>query len=434
MRRSDRAENATDTVSAHAGDLSGPGVAGPVPVGGEDGERLTAHRWVLAITVAFLWTAAVLRSVLAFDGQQRLLVLVLLAVWLGLVLAEPLGERHWSPVFIISLVVQTVVVALLMVQSNSSDFFAVLLAVPTMRAMERWRPRAVAALIGVFAVLTGLCLVAAYGLASTLPLVAIYAAANVFFAAYVVAAARAREARARNESLAADLRAANRRLVESAEASERLGAARERQNLARDLHDSVTQTLFSMNLTAQSALLLLRSDPREVGTQLDQIDELARAALAEMGALGAGPAPVSPAAGDLRAALRAHCAEREQRGELVVTVEVDGDEALPEEDERALLRIAQEGLNNVVKHAGVGRAAVRLRLRRPLRLEVADEGRGFDPRDAAGAGLGLTGMRERASERGWDFAVISRPGAGTRVVVAEADAPDAGESGERGGS
>jgi signal transduction histidine kinase len=117
----------------------------------------------------------------------------------------------------------------------------------------------------------------------------------------------------------------------------------------------------------------------------------------------------------------------------VVTLEVDGDETLPEEDERALLRIAQEGLNNIVKHAGGGEAVVRLRLRRPLRLEVKDEGQGFDPLAAAGAGLGLDGMRERAAERGWSFLVTSRPGAGTRVVVEETGSAG-GRGAERGGS
>jgi signal transduction histidine kinase len=116
----------------------------------------------------------------------------------------------------------------------------------------------------------------------------------------------------------------------------------------------------------------------------------------------------------------------------VVTVEVDGDEALPDEDQRALLRIAQEGLNNVVKHAGIGRAVVRLRLRPPLRLEVEDEGRGFDPLVAAGAGLGLAGMRERAVDRGWSFSVTSRPGAGTRVVVEETDSPQRAARSEGG--
>ncbi len=403
-----------DRVSARAGDL-------PVTAARAGLTRFPAHRWVFAITVAFLWGAAVLRSVLAFDGQQRLLALALLAAWLVVVLAVPLAERVWGPAFVFFLAVQSAVILVLLTQSDSSDYFAVLLAAPTMQAMERWRPGAVAVLIAVFAALTGLGLASKYEMGA-LPLVAIYAATNVFFAAYVFAARRAREARARSEALAADLREANRRLVESAEQAERLGSARERQQLARDLHDSVTQMLFSMTLTAQSALLLLRRDPREVTAQLDQIDELARAALGEMAALGAGAGPATGVAGGLPGALRRHCAEREQRDGLTVTVEVDGDEALEEEDERALLRIAQEGLNNVVKHAGVGEAVVRLRLRRPLRLEVADEGRGFDPRAAAGAGLGVAGMRERAAERGWRLSVISRPGgAGTRVVVEETD-------------
>ena len=106
-----------------------------------------------------------------------------------------------------------------------------LLAAPTMQAMERWRPGAVAVLIAVFAALTGLGLASEYGMAGALPLVALYAAANVFFAAYVFAARRAVEARARSEALAADLREANRRLVESAGQAERLGAARARQQL-----------------------------------------------------------------------------------------------------------------------------------------------------------------------------------------------------------
>jgi signal transduction histidine kinase len=410
-------------VSARAGYAPQPAGAGDVRAGGER-TRSRAHRWVFVLTIAFLWTAAVLRSVLAFDGRQRVLVVALLAAWLVLVLAVPLVERLWAPSFVLLLAAQTAVILVLLTQSNASDFFAVLLAAPTMQATERWRPRAVAVLIAVFAALTGLGLAAEYGMAGALSLATLYAATDAFFAAYVLTARRAVAARARSEALAADLREANLRLVESAGQAERLGAARERQQLARDLHDSVTQTLFSMTLTAQSALLVLRRDPDQVTVQLDQVDELARSALDEMAALGAGEGSARGVAGEIIGALRRHCAEREQRDGLVVTVEVDGDASLPVEDEQALLRIAQEGLNNVVKHAGTGRAMVRLRLRRPLRLEVQDEGRGFDPREAAGAGLGLDGMRERAAERGWSFSVTSHPGEGTRLVVQETD--DAG--------
>lgn len=397
-----------------------------------DEPRLPARRWVFAITVAFLGAAAVLRSVLAFEGDQRILVLALLAVWFALVLAEPFAARAWSTSFFAYLVAQGVVVFVLLTQSDSSDFFAVLLAVPVMQTAGRRQPRAVWVLIAVYAGLTGAGLIEEYGGPTTVSLVAVYAAANVFFAAYALAAGRAVEARARNESLAADLRQANRRLTESASRAQRLGAARERQRLARDLHDSVTQTLFSMTLTARSALLLLQREPGEVPAQLDQIDHLARSALREMTALGAEPPASASEGGRLAGALGRHCTERKLRDGLAVDLEVDGDAPLPAKEESALLRIAQEGLNNVVKHAGVQAATVRLRLRPPCRLEVEDDGRGFDPAVAVGSGLGLTGMEERAAEIGWSLVVTSRPGGGTRVVAEQTGEP--GEADGEGGN
>ncbi len=124
-----------------------------------------------------------------------------------------------------------------------------------------------------FAGLTGVGLVDEYGGSSTVSLVAIYAAAQrVLRRLRRWPPGAPSRRRARNEALAADLRQANQRLTDSSERAERLGAARERQRLARDLHDSVTQTLFSMTLTARSALLLLEREPREVPAQLDQID------------------------------------------------------------------------------------------------------------------------------------------------------------------
>jgi signal transduction histidine kinase len=356
-------------------------------------------------------------------------VLVLLAAWFVLVLVEPLAERVWRPSFVVYLAAQGVVVFLLLGQSSSSDFFAVLLAVPVMQAMDRWRPRAVAVLIGLFALLTGVALKHTHlGVPETVSLTAFYAVANVFFAAYALAARRAVEARECHDALAADLRAANQRLTESAEQAERLGAARERQRLARDLHDSVTQTLFSMTLTAKSALLLLRRGPDEVRAQLDQLDHLTRSALEELDALSAELSPSVPVEGGLVAMLERHRVERRLRDGLAVTLEVDGDDPLPVEVEHALLRIAQEGLNNVVKHAGVGEATVRVRLRHPCSLEVEDRGGGFDPERARATGLGLTSMRERAAEVGWSLVVTGAPGGGTRVVAEEG-----GEGGRDGG-
>ncbi|OPZ41923.1 MAG: Sensor histidine kinase LiaS [Actinobacteria bacterium ADurb.BinA094] len=390
--------------------------------------RARAHRWVFAVTVAFLGLAAVLRSVLAFGGQQRLVVLALLAAWFVLVLAEPVLVRAWAPALIVYLVTQGAVIGVLLAQSDSSDFFAVLLAVPVMQAMQRRQPRAVAVLIGAYAVLTGLALAGEFG-AATAPLVAIYCAANVFFAAYALAARRSVEARVHNEALAAALREANRRLEESSAQARRLGAARERQRLARDLHDSVTQTLFSMTLTAGSALLLLRRGRGEAGAQLEHLVGLARHALEEMSDLGTAESLPVPAATGFVAALERHCAERGLRDGLEVVVEVDGDGRLPGKDGQALLRIAQEALNNVVKHSQTKEAVVLVRLRPPFRLEVRDRGRGFDPGLQDASGLGLTTMRERAAEIGWRLVVTTAPGGGTCVLAEEAAGEGGGDSG-----
>jgi len=435
-------------VSASGGALpaSAANVARPTPPA--RGRLLGSQRWVFALTVAFLYTAAVLRSVLAFDDGRRLFAIALLVAWLALFLAEPALSRRWHPWFTVNVVLQAAAVGAALTLSDSSDFFAILLAVPSMQAAMRWQVRSAALLIGLFALLTGACLVAHDGVAQAVIFAAIYAGADVFLAAYALTTKRATEARLRNESLAVDLRDTNGRLADYAARAELLAGVRERQRLARDLHDSATQTLFSMTLTARSSLLLLQRSPGKVVAQLDQVDELARTALREMDALSA-ELPSPPAGEELPAALAHHLRERERTDGLVVTLEVEGAAeagtvgaglgaegavagtigADPGEQDTgagpspaeaaALLRIVQEALNNVVKHAGASSATVRLRLRRPCRLEIEDGGRGFDPERVDDRGLGLDGMRERAAEIGWTLAVTSSPGSGTTIVAEE---------------
>lgn len=382
-------------------------------------KAMAPQRWVFAMTVAFLYAAVGLRSLLVFDGSERALALALLGAWLLLVLTEPALTRIWPLYFALYVGLQAVVVALLLRMSGGSDFFGILFAVPSMQAMPRWGTRATALLIGLFAALTWLCLVGEDGPAQAVAFAAIYGVANVFLSVLVLTMRRAAKARRHNDALAGELRHANEQLAKYAQRLERLAGARERQRLARDLHDSVTQTLFSMTLTARSAALLLGRDPKGLRDQLDQIEDLAQGALSEMNALG-GEQPASPLTeGGLAAGLERHLTERARQDGLEVAFELDGDERLPEREERALLRIAQEALNNVVKHAGVSTAVVRLRLRHPCRLEVEDEGRGFDRALAGERGVGLSSMRERAAETGWRLTVVSAPGAGTRVVVEE---------------
>jgi len=92
--------------------------------------------------------------------------------------------------------------------------------------------------------------------------------------------------------------------------------------------------------------------------------------------------------------------------------------SLPQPVTRGLFRIIQEALNNIVKHARAHQATVSLHLAEPQWVEVEDNGRGFDPACAQTAGkVGLSGMRERAAEIGWDLTITSTPGGGTRIRI-----------------
>ncbi|MDQ3870171.1 MAG: GAF domain-containing protein [Chloroflexota bacterium] len=197
-----------------------------------------------------------------------------------------------------------------------------------------------------------------------------------------------------------------------------LAAEWERANLARELHDSVTQVLFSMTLTTRSVEMLLRRDPAAAAEKLAELRDLERDALAEMRALIFELRPGGLEHGGLVQALRTHSASVEGRTGLPVAVEAAPIQRLPEAVENGLYRIGQEALHNVVKHASARQARMSLTVDRDVvRLVVADDGRGFDPGAVAGDQLGLAGMRARAERIGGTLQVKSRLGEGTRVEV-----------------
>src|SRR6185369_14786037 len=139
-----------------------------------------------------------------------------------------------------------------------------------------------------------------------------------------------------------------------------LAAGEERAHLARELHDSVTQALFSMTLVSRSVEMLLEKDPAGARDQLAQLRELQREALAEMRALIFELRPGNLEQDGLSRALRTHTAALQGRIGLPVVVESALDERLPLAVEEVLYRIAQEALHNVVKHAGARQVRVEL--------------------------------------------------------------------------
>ena len=197
-----------------------------------------------------------------------------------------------------------------------------------------------------------------------------------------------------------------------------LAASEERARLARELHDSVTQALFSMGLTAHALQLLLDSDPGAARAKLAELQELQREALAEMRALIFELRPSRLEHDGLVQAVKTHAAAVQARSGLEISVLAEPLERQPLDVEEALYRIAQEALHNVVKHAGPCSARVELRRTRDaLHLRVSDDGAGFDPAVVDGARLGLAGMRQRAERIGARLELGSRAGGGTLVAV-----------------
>jgi signal transduction histidine kinase len=271
--------------------------------------------------------------------------------------------------------------------------------------------------------MAGMCVLLAvglflvFGLGEGLSYVPTYIAGVLFIGLYGRANRKAEEARARSEELASRLQEANRRLKVYAERAEEVAAAQERARLARELHDAVTQTVFSMNLTAEGARLACQSSPKKVPGMLDRLQELGRDALAEMRSLVDELRPRSVADIGLVNSLQRHLAVRRKREGLDVRLAVSGEERGPEAMKEALFRTAQEALNNVLRHSGVMKAAVELDFGEgEVCLRVRDAGKGFEPAaPAGGESFGLVNMRERVEAVGGSFRLDSKPGAGTTV-------------------
>jgi nitrate/nitrite-specific signal transduction histidine kinase len=207
----------------------------------------------------------------------------------------------------------------------------------------------------------------------------------------------------------------NSRLYEHAH---ELAASRERQRLARDLHDAVSQTLFSVSLIAEVLPRIYERDPEQGKARLEELRQLTRGALAEMRTLLLELRPAALAEANLPDLLKQLAEAVVGRARIPVDVEVENACAdIPTEVRVALYRIAQEALNNVVKHAGAGKATVRLAcVGEGLRLTVEDDGSGFSESGGMGK-LGMGIMRERAEAVGARIEVTSRTGEGTTVQV-----------------
>jgi signal transduction histidine kinase len=206
----------------------------------------------------------------------------------------------------------------------------------------------------------------------------------------------------------------NARLYEH---SRELSIVSERNRLALELHDAVSQKLFSLVLTAEAASTLLDRDPDAARAQMTRLQQLARQALDELRSLLLELRPPELERDGLAGALRKHVEVLRGLHDVDIALDVDDDVAADATD-GDVLRIAQEALQNALRHAGARHVAVRLADGDGrLVLEVADDGAGFEPADPElrSRRLGLTSMEERAQRLGGRLDIRSSPGAGTTV-------------------
>lgn len=211
----------------------------------------------------------------------------------------------------------------------------------------------------------------------------------------------------------------NAQLYERAQA---LAVIEERQRLARDLHDAVSQTLFSANIIAETLPRIWDRDPESVRQRLPQLHRLTSGALAEMRTLLLELRPTALVDMEFSELLQQAVDAFSGRTRTVLSLVLVGQRRLPSAVQLALYRIAQEALNNVAKHARATEATIHLH-NEPDRVElrIRDNGQGFDPGRIPPGCMGLHILRERARSIGATLEVSSQPGDGTEIVVVWAE-------------
>lgn len=191
----------------------------------------------------------------------------------------------------------------------------------------------------------------------------------------------------------------------------------ERRRLARELHDSVTQMLFSASVLAQTVPQLQKKDPERARQQLEEVAQLNRSALSEMQTLLLEMRPGNLTRMSLKELFDQLILAAQGRRNIDIACTISGVSNLADEIHLGLYRIVQEALNNMVKHSDASEGYIELKAKDgQLVLEIRDNGSGFDTTEQT-SGLGIEGMRERAALIGAILTVSSQKGSGTQIVV-----------------
>lgn len=205
---------------------------------------------------------------------------------------------------------------------------------------------------------------------------------------------------------------------ELAEQSRHAAIIEERQRLARDLHDSVSQQLFALSMLSSAALRTVSSNPGLTEKNLEQIASIAAKAQGEMRALLLHLRPIDLRGDTLEEGVNKLVSELKEKTELDIQCKINIADNLPRAMEEHVFRVIQEALSNILRHADAERVRLKLeRIDHKLHLYVSDNGKGFELKQTALTSYGLQTMRERCEELGGVFQLRSQTGEGTYIDI-----------------
>ena len=383
-----------------------------------------ARRTLLITYIAtyLLAVGGITRILVRFRDDPLWSIAILSGVYLVLLIFEPFLIRQNRLLTYIYLIIQTAIIATLSLLTPNADFWAVLFCPLVVQVMHNFPQRTGFLITGIFTVITSILLLLSLDSEVGIPLIFVYAVIYFLLAAFIAIIREAEAARQQSRQQQAELYSAYQQLQTYTAQVEELAVLQERNRLARELHDSVTQSLHSATLLAEAGQRVAGTgDIERARGYLIRLGEISQQALKEMRLLVYELRPLALSGIGLEAALQQRLDAVERRSGVEVELSVEEGLDLPASVEEELYRIAIEALNNALKHAKPTLVTVTLRIvEKPdvpcVELIILDDGIGFDlalERDVGG--LGLVSMRERIEKLGGDLTIISTPGEGTQV-------------------
>ena len=385
-----------------------------------------ARRTLLVTYIAtyLLAVASLIRYLVRFHDDRPWPIVLLAGGYLLLLLLEPIFVRRYRLLTYVYLLVQSGIICAIAVTAPTVDYWAVLFCPLVVQVMHSFPRRTGFLIAGLFTAITSAFLLWGLGLEVGLPLVLVYAVIYFLLAAFIAIILEAVSARRESQSRQAELEQEVRQrvLVEAALHMSEMekAVAAERNRLARELHDSITQSLYSLTLLAAAGQRMIQAeDLQQIAGNQARLGEIAQQALQEMRLLVYELRPLALENEGLIGALEQRLETVERRAGIQARVRVEGGVELAPDLEEELYGIAQEALNNALKHAKASQVVLSVRATEgSVVLEVVDDGQGFDMADIHEAGgLGLISMQERADKIEGQLTIHSAPGEGTRVGV-----------------